>query len=50
MVRKARGRDGSCFEYIQNIYMKCEELGIKDEYVQKMWEVLNYDVPTPEEV
>jgi len=30
--------------------MKCEELGIKDEYVQKMWEVLNYDVPTPEEV
>ena len=50
MVRKASGRDGSCFEYIQNIYMKCEELGIKDEYVQKMWEVINYDVLTPEEV
>lgn len=50
MARKARGRDGSCFKYIQNIHMKCEELGIKDEYVQKMWEVINYDVRTPEEV
>lgn len=50
MARKARGRDGSCFEYIQNIHMKCEELGIKDEYIQKMWEVINYDVSTPEEV
>jgi len=50
MVLNASGKDGSCFEYIQNIHIKCKELEIKDEYVQKMWEEINYDVPTPKEV
>jgi len=49
MERMASGKNGSCFDYIQNIYMTYEELGIKDEYIQKMWEVINYDVPPPEE-
>ena len=47
MVRNARGENGSCFEYIQKIHIRCKELEIKDEYVQKMWEAINYDVPTP---
>ena len=50
MVRNASGKDGSCFEYIKNIHKKCKELEIKDEYVQKMWEGINYDAPTPKEV
>ncbi len=50
MVQNARGKDGSCFEYIQNIHTKCKEFEIKDEYVQKMWEGINYDVSTPKEV
>lgn len=49
IVRKTSGKDGSCFEYIRNIHIKCEELGIKDEYVQKMWELINHDVLTTEE-
>ncbi len=41
MARKARGKNGSCFDYIHNIYLKCKELEINDEYVQKLWEGLN---------
>jgi len=44
MVQNASGKDGSCFEYIKNIHMKCKELNIEDDYVQKMWEGINYDV------
>ena len=47
MARNTRGEDGSYFEYIQNIHIRCKELEIKDEYVQKMWEAINYHVPTP---
>ncbi len=46
MVRNANGMDGICLEYIQNIHIKCKELEIKDEYVQKMWEAINNYVPT----
>lgn len=49
IARKASGKYGSCFEYIQNIHMMCEDLGIKDKYVQKMWNVINYDLTPPEE-
>jgi len=48
MARKASGKNGSCIEYIQNIHIRCKELGIQDEYVQKMWDLINYDVPTLE--
>ena len=41
MTIKTSGNKGSCLEYIQNIYMKCKELGIQDEHVQKMWELIN---------
>jgi cation transport regulator ChaC len=47
MARNASGEDGNCFEYIQKINIRCKKLEIKDEYVQKMWEAINYDVPTP---
>jgi len=49
MAKKTSGNKGSCLEYIQNIYMKCKELGIQDENVQKMWELINSVVPTSEE-
>jgi len=46
MVRNASGVDGSCFEYIQNIHIRCKELEIKDEYVQKMWKAIINEAPT----
>ena len=41
MAKDARGDKGTCIDYIHNIYLKCEELGIEDEYVQNLWEAIN---------
>ena len=44
MARDARGEKGTCIDYIHNIYLKCEELGIEDEYVQNLWEATNQNI------
>ncbi len=49
-AKKTSGKKGNCLDYIQNIHKKCEELEIQDEYVQKMYKLINYDVSNPEEV
>ena len=46
MARNARGDKGTCIDYIHNIYLKCRELGIEDDYVQELWEGINQNVPT----
>ena len=46
MARNAKGENGSCFDYVHKIYLKCKELGINDEYVKKLWEEINQGDPT----
>lgn len=46
LVRKARGENGSCFEYIQSIYLKCKELEIEDKYIQRLWSGINQGITT----
>ena len=41
MVRNAKGVNGGCIDYIRNIYLKCRELGIEDDYIQKLWVAIN---------
>ena len=45
MVRDAKGDNGSCIDYVHNIYLKCKELGIEDDYVYNLWEAINQNVP-----
>jgi len=49
-VKSTSGEIGSYFEYIKNLFIMCKKLEIQDEYIQKMWELINKDAQNPEEV
>ena len=49
-AKSTSGENGSCFEYIKNLFIMCKKLEIQDEHIQKMWELINKDAQNPEEV
>ena len=48
-AKSTRGENGSCFEYIKNLFIMCKRLEIQDKHIQKMWELINKDAQNPEE-